>query len=673
MIRLSCVLLGICAVSASTLENQQLKIEFDDRTGAIAAFVDKPSGRDFIRREGSGLYELTFLDAARTRVRLTEKDAKANVAVRGNKVVITSTNSERKVTVRAECTLNGAALQCSAAVKNSSPMSLFALRFPAVEFPVRLGDSAEDDRVLLPKCDGAVLENPEANLQGGNTSNYPGSASVQLLAFYDGTAGIRAMALDGAGYRKAIGVNRRGPGLSLQMNHYPELAAGKDFTVPYLVELSAFHGDWEVAASEYRKWAVKQKWARRTLAARVNELPAWLREMPFFYAVSARGQMADNKQGLRYDVIAEQAADYRKLLNAPVVAMVMSWEKEGPWVTPDYFPAVGGDGPLQALFKQVSEQGNRSLVFLSGLKWTLRKGASYDSTAAFARDGEASAMVAEDGKTMVAGKPTDDTGQYAELCPATKYASDLLAQISRHLTDLGVSAVQVDQMVGGGGPACFSNKHGHPAGGGNWQSAAVYALFARLRAEGKARSKDFAFTIEEPGELYIPVLDSYHARDYAEARWPRDGKGIRGVPLFTFIYHDYLFGYGGDSAGINDLYNAKNLYSAAANLINGKSTAAAVWSRYLPAEKVERSQRELLTASLALAKGPAHDFLLFGERLPTPKQEAPDVTHALYRLRNGKQAWIAVNYGTKPVEVANPLAASERVTLVPGKPVFKSR
>ena len=77
---------------------------------------------------------------------------------------MTSAHTQRKITVRVECSLAGAALQCGIAVKNGSPMSLSAVRFPAVEFPIRLGESAEDDRVLLPKCDGSLLENPEANL-----------------------------------------------------------------------------------------------------------------------------------------------------------------------------------------------------------------------------------------------------------------------------------------------------------------------------------------------------------------------------------------------------------------------------------------------------------------------------------------------------------------------------
>ncbi len=693
MIRISLFLLTASLTPAATLESSQLKVVFDDARGAITSFVDKSTGRDFIRAEGSKLYELTLIDSAHARVQLTDREAQATVAVRGQTAVITSIHAERKITARVECRLNAAALECGIAVKNGSPLSLYAVKFPAIEFPVRLGESAEDDRVLLPMCDGSLLENPEANLRSSSSSNYPGTASVQFLAYYDPTAGIRVTALDGGGSRKSIGVGRRGAGLGLNIVHYAELAAGKDFTLPYAVEMTTFHGDWESAASDYRKWAVKQKWCRKRLDERIAELPEWLRGMPFFYTVAVRGQSAQNKNALRYELIAEQAAEYKRLMHSPVVAMVMSWEKNGPWVTPDYFPAVGGDEPFQTLMTKLREQGNRSLIFLSGLRWTLLKGADYDAREAFARDGEASAIVGEDGKTLVLDKPTGDTGQYGELCPATKYAADLLSRVSRHATELGVTAVQVDQMVGGGSPACFSGKHGHPAGGGSWQTEAVYRMFARLRAEGKARSKDFAFLMEEPNEFFIPVLDAYHARDYAEARWPRNGRGVRGVPLFTFIYHDYLLGYGGDSATISTTPNAQNVYIAAMNLVNGKTTAASVWGRYQAPEQVDRTQRELIASALAITRGPAREFLLYGERMPTPKLDVPEVKipiwvasagkgenwvfpgvlHSLWRLHGGRLGWVAVNVGRNAVDVTVPLPGAERVRLEPGTAIFRGK
>jgi hypothetical protein len=127
--------------------------------------------------------------------------------------------------------------------------------------------------------------------------------------------------------------------------------------------------------------------------------------------------------------------------------------------------------------------------------------------------------------------------------------------------------------------------------------------------------------------------------------------------------------------------------------VNGKIAAAGVWGRYQVPEQLERTQRELLTAALAMAHGPARESLLFGERMPTPPLDVPDVKipiwvqtlgkgedrvfpavmHSLWRLRDGRMGWIAVNVSGKAVEVLVPLRGGERVRLEAGAAVFRAQ
>src|SRR4051812_24739099 len=112
MRRLMIWLLAGGVASAATLESDRLRVVFDDAHGAMTSLVDKATGQEFIRGESSRLYELTLWDAARARVRLTEREAQALVVVKGRMVVVTSTHQDRKITVRVECRLAGAALEC---------------------------------------------------------------------------------------------------------------------------------------------------------------------------------------------------------------------------------------------------------------------------------------------------------------------------------------------------------------------------------------------------------------------------------------------------------------------------------------------------------------------------------------------------------------------------------
>jgi hypothetical protein len=268
--------------------------------------------------------------------------------------------------------------------------------------------------------------------------------------------------------------------------------------------------------------------------------------------------------------------------------------------------------------------------------------------------------------------------------------------IARECARLGLEAVQLDQVIGGGVPMCYATGHGHPPGGGTWSHQAMYRLLEEMRAAGKQRSKDAVFAIEEPGELYMQTLDVYHGRDYAEGRFPRDARGARGVPLFTYLYHEYSLGYGGQLA-LTARASAYTAVAVALNLINGKIPAAASWDDLLWARDIHPDQARLMRAAVELMRTPARDYLLFGKRLrteplPVPALEVPvpvsiggkytteprkfpSVLHSGWVLPNGRIGYVAVNVGKEkvtlelPVQGAGGTAARYRLrTFTAGRP-----
>ena len=94
-----------------------------------------------------------------------------------------------------------------------------------------------------------------------------------------------------------------------------------------------------------------------------------------------------------------------------------------------------------------------------------------------------------------------------------------------------------------------------------------------------------------------------------------------------------------------------------------------------------------------MAHGPARQFLLYGERMLTPPLDVPEVripiwiqsagkaeermfpavVHSLWRLRDGRQGWVAVNVSGKAVEGTAPLRGGERVRLEAGAAVFRQK
>lgn len=402
--------------------------------------------------------------------------------------------------------------------------------------------------------------------------------------------------------------------------------------------------------------------------------------------------MEPGKIGNRLPQVAAQASAWRELLGGPTTFMLMSWEKLGPWVAPDYFPPFGGEQGFQAATSALHAGGHRTLVFLSGLNWTLRKqggcdAGTLDDTAAFAERGAASAICGADGLPLRSGKPDADVGEKAVICAAPPLARELLLGAARECQRLGIDCVQADQIVGGGLPVCLSKNHAHPPGGGSWQAEALYRIFDEVRREGKKRNPDFAWSMEEPGEFFIPVLDTYHARDYAQGRWPRDGAGVIGVPLFSHVYHEYLHGYGGDSCGVSSTPNTSNLYQQAMNLVCGKAPGVAVWTRSFDPQTTDKLQAKLLRGHVALWQGPAREFLVFGSRVaagplevpilrckffvgpdrPVRELEVPAVLHSRWRLPDGREGAVVACVAEQPVGF---LAFGQTLELAPGEVKF---
>ena len=253
---------------------------------------------------------------------------------------------------------------------------------------------------------------------------------------------------------------------------------------------------------------------------------------------------------------------------------------------------------------------------------------------------------------------------------------------------LGVDCVQADQIVGGGLPPCYSARHGHPRGGGTWSARALYALFDEIRREGKRRDPDFAWSIEEPGEFFIPVLDTYHARDYAQGRWPRDGKNVEGVPLFTHVYHAYLAGYGGDSCSVSSQAQASALYQQGMNLVCGKAPAVAVWTRAYDPAATDAAQARLLRDHVRLWRA-AQPFLVFGDRVAAPPLAVPTLTnrfwtgasqpprelavpavlHSRWRSADNKTATVFACIANEPVAFES---GGKTLTLQPGEAALQS-
>ncbi len=690
-------LLWACLAQAGQtvfLENAALRTEWDLSRGALVSLKDQATGREWLDplATEAPLYTIQLADQ-KSFVSSAHATA-VSVRQQANTLTVENTHTGLSVTCEFRLERDSPCIIGRIAIRSEKPCRLAEVAFPLVTLKVPFSGTGESDRLLWPECDGTLLSNPCVN-RPDRQFPYPGVASLQMMAALDPAAGLFLAARDSEAHTKRFCSLRRGKGLELNITHILPQTPVTEWRLGYDVALAGLKPSpglkdvtWEAAADLYKTWAVRQPWCRQTMEQRIasGDIPKWVTEPTMILTFSLRGDKPDKSFGNRQPLLAEQVKRWRQTVGAPLTCLIISWEKLDTWTTPDYFPPLCGEDAFAAMTKELHAQGHRTMVFLSGLHWTLHKtlkDLTINQEPDFNRRGRAFAISDAQGVAFTNGTPDQGVGQTATICASTVLAREILADTSKRCQQMGIDCVQVDQIVGGGMKACYHPMHSHPPGGGTWCSQALYGLFGEIRKAGKTRDPGFAFSIEEPGEYYLPLLDTYHARDLHQGRWPRSGAGVLGVPLFTHVYHNYLAGYGSEGCYVSEKPSRLSLYQIGMNFVCGKLPAAALWTRWCEPEKVDATQLRLLRKHLELWRGAAGPYLNFGQRVAAPELEVPklqmtftekdgktkralavpSVLHGTWRLANGNTATLFACIDDKPVTFT---FGQEKLTLQPG-------
>ncbi len=225
-----------------------------------------------------------------------------------------------------------------------------------------------------------------------------------------------------------------------------------------------------------------------------------------------------------------------------------------------------------------------------------------------------------------------------QFCAAAPETRAFFCSVIDQAHALGVDVMQMDQTVSGAGDACYSTAHGHAPGAGLYQSRAFWDLLDALRQHGKRLSPDFVLFHEEPHEQLIPHVDGFHVREYYAKRWYRGYPGAIGIPLFSYLYHEFSPGYGGDSAGLSKENSRWNVRCHAMNLVAGRTPGGAIWSSHRNMFDAHPDQIEMIRNHCRLLKTQAKDFLMLGKMLHPYELAVPAVNIRIPVQRGGK--WV---------------------------------
>ncbi len=272
------------------LENGRIRVVFDGATGGVLA-IEAPDRGMVARAQVAPEPLLTaetlsytlnpwfYRDADVTRapaddstvreMRLEEADGGRHFTIEYELL------GGARATVTADLPDGAPTVQLRATVANARPLwPSTAIRIPRITFPMvsglRIGESAEDDRLATGLVHGEELVNPAAAIGATRVLQYPGRSCVPWQDLFDDAGGGVSLAplTDG---RCQLEVLARGDddAMALGNRWWALLEPGETWVSP-VIELTVHEGRWHPVAERFRDWALANTPPR--------EQPEWLAE-----------------------------------------------------------------------------------------------------------------------------------------------------------------------------------------------------------------------------------------------------------------------------------------------------------------------------------------------------------------------------------------------------------
>lgn len=587
----------------------------------------------------------------------------------------------------------------SAAIRNGAGLQIVDLQFPFVVVPA-------DPRaaVLLPNVQGQLLEGPElAGLplddprqwqfwpENGNSQHYPGRSFAQFLATYSAGTGLYMACDDTEGNVKLLRALKRPDGLRLGFAHVGDWPASGERALEYEVLLGSFRGDWYDAAELYRDWALQQAWA--TPLMQRTDLPQWLLDSPPHITVRLQGYVDDGpappiEEFLPYEKCLPLLQGIADKVDSPLVAVLMSWERGGPWVYPDCFPPVGGDESLTNFCRQARERGWHVGSFCNGTRWVTRHLFNgYDGTAYF-REHNGQQGVCRQPNGELWAEYWDQSWRPSYItCLGESQTKQIAGDFVGRLIGWGMESIQFfDQNCNASTFPCFSTEHGHSPLPGKWMARAMADIIAAFHAAATAAGEtEVIHSTEWPtNEVCLRLFQQSDLRISV----PSSGDA-QFVPIYQYVYHECtlthgMMSYGPEPCAIEartawecvwgEMVGA--VMTGDGTLLNRETVN---WADWEPKVGNNDNALEMMRTATALRRGAGRDFLLYG-RMTRPAEVACAVCEWEY---NGKQhsvpavahcAWQAPD-GRHGVALANWTTEPQRVTVrdarLGGSPVLR--
>ena len=674
-----------------TLKNAADRLTFDAASGRLVSLVPKnaPHIELIASLPEHPIFAIQYLSESRE-YRYVDSRSAGSVSVKceetGDRQTLTlafpsigDLDLDVKLTVRTSKQERFSRWSCS--VRNGAGIQIVDVQFPFVVVPLK-----PDGAVLQPAGSGHLLQGQALERlptdeprrwqfipENGNSPHYPGRMFAQFLAWYSNRAGVYLACEDTAGNVKLLNTVRRAPGIRLGIAHVGDWPTRGERTLEYDVVLGSFTGDWYDAADIYRSWSLRQKWA--IPLTKRTDIPQWLLDSPPHITIRLQGYVDAGpapaiEEFLPYEKCVPLLEKISGCVGAPLTAVIMSWERGGPWVYPDCFPPIGGDESVTRFAAMARERGWHVGSFSNGTRWVMQHLYNgYDGREYFERcHGERSVCRRHDGEMWAEIWDANWRPSYI-CCMATELTREIAIDFVKRLIGWGLESIQFfDQNCNASTFPCFAIDHGHPPTPGKWMAAAMEEMVAAFQqAAVEAGEAGVIQSTENPcNEYCLPLFQQSDVR----VSPPCSGRGDF-VPVYHYLFHECTIMHGMMSTGAEPfalpIRNAWNgvLGEIPGAVMTGDGTLlnreTFNWAPWEPKVGSDDDALEMMRTVTAMRRGPGKDFLVYG-RMQRPAEltgvdlvewehdgrqyAVPAVAHAAWQAPDGRFGVVLANWTT---------------------------
>jgi len=689
------------------LESEKDILKFEKNTGKLVSFLSKSAPeQEFIAiKEKTLIFVLQYLDdnrvykqlsseqAQKTEINYKQSNNKSSLAINFRNLDGNDIDVFVKITASPEDRFTHWAIS----LRNNEGLLITDIQFPYIIVSYNLKGAPGEECLLQPFNGGRLLKAPKPNdlepdnpyiwqfhPENGDANHYPGLTFAQFLAWYNDKAGIYISSQDKEGRIKLIKPVHHGSGIRLGISHIGDWPQNGSRTLEYDVVLGSFTGNWYDAAGLYRDWSLNQHWAKKPLFIR-KDVPSWLIDSPPHIIIRLQGQLdvgpvESNEEFLPYPKIVPLLQKISDYIKTPLVPVIMAWEHQGPWIYPDCFPPVGGEDSLREFCRMAKEHEWHVGSFCNGTRWVVgHYWNNYDGEAYFQKH-QGDKAVCKTHEQLFWRENWDRRWRPSyPCCINVKMTHDIAKEFVKKLIGWGLDWIQfLDQNVGVSSFPCFAKDHGHPPTPGKWMTEKMVILlddFQKMAQIEKNNNREIVFSVEcSPNEYFLPFFQVCDIRVFPPGH---KGHGKEFIPLFNFLYHEFIIMQGGFG-------NAPEPYHmpirTAYNLVVGEIPGAVLkgdgkllnkdtinWAPWNPQIGSNEDSLEMLRTCTILRQGEAKDFLVFGKMLKPSNvrninslkwqdkglyHQVPAVFHSAWQSPTGEIGLVFTNWTNKEQQIS---------------------